>query len=166
VPRPRLRIDWLPVGEDAAGLAAYVPERAIAPDVRLGILRVSLDRDRSEFVVANDGTRAATQRTVAARRLLRRAGKGEANCAAVTGALKRKRRWWLRHGVGGRWWLWAVSQPKRNNDGLKHAHGDQAGMLSNACHSCLSASVQHRTTEPRSSPAGGLNTAIARLAIM
>src|SRR4051812_44136890 len=97
--RPRLRIEWLPVSDDAAGLAAYVSERPIAPYAVLGVLRVTVDGDRSTLVVAKDSARAATQRTVAARPLLWRARKRQANGPAMAGPLKRHRGLLLMHGV-------------------------------------------------------------------
>jgi hypothetical protein len=73
MPCPRSRVERLPVRDNAAGLAADIPEGPIAPDVLLGVFRVARDGDCSKRVVAKDRARAAAQRTVAARRLLRRA---------------------------------------------------------------------------------------------
>ena len=57
--RARLRIEWLPVSDDTARLAANVPERPIAPDVLFGVLWVALNGDGPELVVPADDARAA-----------------------------------------------------------------------------------------------------------
>lgn len=45
------RLHWLPMRDDAAGLATEIRQRSITPIVALGVFRVTLDRDRAKFVV-------------------------------------------------------------------------------------------------------------------
>ena len=79
----------LPMGDDAAGLAAKIPQRSIAPDVAFRILGMTLDRDRAKFVVGPYPACAPTQRTVATRRRFGRRRQREAHQAAVAGTVQR-----------------------------------------------------------------------------
>jgi hypothetical protein len=81
VPRARLGIERLPVGHDAARFAAQGPQGPIAPDVLLCVLGVAFNKDGSEFVVGPDAASAAAEGAVAARGLLWRRRKSEANCS-------------------------------------------------------------------------------------
>ena len=62
----------LPMGDDAANLAAHVPQSSIAPDVAFRALRMALDRHRSKLVVGPYSSRAPAQRAVATRCLVGR----------------------------------------------------------------------------------------------
>lgn len=72
VARAWRRLKRLPVGNAAAGFAAYISERAIAPDVFLGVLRMALDYDGAELIVGPNARRAPAERAIAAGRRLRR----------------------------------------------------------------------------------------------
>lgn len=65
-------VERLPVGNAAAGFAAYISERAIAPDVFLGMLRMALDYDGAKLIVGPDSRDPAAERAIAAGRRLRR----------------------------------------------------------------------------------------------
>ena len=79
----------LPVGNDAAGLAPDVLQRAITPDIAFRVLRVPLDGDRAKLVVRPYATRAPAQRAVTARRRFGRRRECKADRAAVAGTLQR-----------------------------------------------------------------------------
>jgi len=49
---------WFPMRGAPAGLAAYVAQRPIAPDVLGRVLRVSFYPNRSEFVVGPESAKA------------------------------------------------------------------------------------------------------------
>jgi hypothetical protein len=65
----RLGFERLPMCDDAANLAAHVPQGSIAPDVALRVLGMALDRHRPELVVGPYSSRAPAQRAVATRGL-------------------------------------------------------------------------------------------------
>src|SRR3546814_11717498 len=60
---------------------------------------MTLDRHRSELVIGPDASGATAERAVAARRLVWRNGKSEANCSAVTGTVERRRWRSMTHGL-------------------------------------------------------------------
>ena len=67
-----LGIKWFPMRGAAAGLAAYVAQRLVAPDVLGRIFRMSFYPNCSELVVRPESAKAPADRTVALGRLLRR----------------------------------------------------------------------------------------------
>src|SRR3546814_10586633 len=79
--------------------AAHVPQRPVAPDVAFRVFGMTLDRHRSELVIGPDASGATAERAVAARRLVWRNGKSEANCSAVTGTVERRRWRSMTHGL-------------------------------------------------------------------
>src|SRR5438105_301682 len=89
VPSARLGFQWLPVGNDAARLAAHVPQRPITPDVVFRVLGMTLNGHCSELVVGPNASRATAERAIAARSLVWRNGKSKANGSAMAGAVKR-----------------------------------------------------------------------------
>ena len=66
----RLRNERLPVRHASAGLATHCAQRLVAPDVPDGVLRVSLDSNRSELVVRPESAQAPAERAVAPGRFL------------------------------------------------------------------------------------------------
>jgi hypothetical protein len=65
-----LGFERLPMGQDAANLAAHVPQRSIAPDVAFRVLWMALDRHRPKLVVGPYSSGAPAQRAVATRGLV------------------------------------------------------------------------------------------------
>ena len=63
---------WFPMRGAPAGLAPYIAQRFVAPDVLDRILRVSFYPNRSELVVRPESAKAPAERTVALGRRLRR----------------------------------------------------------------------------------------------
>lgn len=84
-----LGFERLPVGNDAADLAAHVSQRSIAPDVAFRVLGVALDRHRPERIVGPYSARAPAQRAVAAGGLVGRSRQHKTHRSAVAGALQR-----------------------------------------------------------------------------
>ena len=96
-----LGLERLPMGADAASLAAYGPQGSIAPDVALRVLGMALDRHGPQRVIGPGSSRAPAQRTVAARGLVGRGGKRELHRSAMAGA------------VEGRCWLFVIHKDAR-----------------------------------------------------
>ena len=63
---------WFPMRGAPAGLAAYIAQRFVAPDVLGRILRMPFYLNRPELVVRPESAKAPADRTVALGRLLRR----------------------------------------------------------------------------------------------
>jgi len=57
----------LPMGDDAADLAAHVPQRSIAPDVAFRVLGMALDRHCPKLIVGPYASSAPAQRAVTTR---------------------------------------------------------------------------------------------------
>lgn len=64
--------EWLPMRGASAGLATYIAQGLVAPDVLVRILRVSFYPNRSELVVRPKSANTPADRTIALGRLLRR----------------------------------------------------------------------------------------------
>jgi len=88
MPGAGLGLQRLPMGNDAARLAAHVPQRPVTPDVAFRVLRMTLDGHRSELVVGPNASGATAERAVAARSLVWRNWKSQANCPAVAGTVE------------------------------------------------------------------------------
>lgn len=102
MPSARLGFQRLPVGHDAARLAAHVPQRPITPDVVFRVLGMTLDRHCSELVVGPDASRATAERAVATRGRVWRNWKREADCPAMAGTVERWCWQFLTHGSQSR----------------------------------------------------------------
>ena len=63
---------WFPMRGAPAGLAAHIAQCLVAPDVLVGVFRMSLYPNRPELVVRPESAKAPTQRAVALGRLLGR----------------------------------------------------------------------------------------------
>ena len=63
---------WFPMRGAPAGLAAYIAQRLVAPDVLGRILWMSFYPNCSELVIRPESAKAPADRTVALGRLLRR----------------------------------------------------------------------------------------------
>lgn len=74
MPAARLWGKWLPVRNAPAGLATQGSQRLVAPGVLGCVFRVSLDQDRSKFVVRPDSVEPPAQGAVAARAVSGTAG--------------------------------------------------------------------------------------------
>src|SRR6185437_16127513 len=83
----------LTMGNDAARLAAHIPQGSIAPDVAFRAFGMALDGHCSERVISPYSARAPAQRTVATRGFNGRRRQGQAHCSAMAASLQRWR--WL-----------------------------------------------------------------------
>src|SRR3546814_17647881 len=63
---------WLPVGNDAARLAAHAPQRPITPDVVFRVPGMTLNRHSSELVVGPKASRTTADREISAASPVRR----------------------------------------------------------------------------------------------
>src|SRR3546814_21186278 len=70
-------------------LAAHVPQRPITPDVVFRVPGMTLNRHSSELVVGPNASRTTAERAIAARSLVWRSWKSEANRSAMAGPGKR-----------------------------------------------------------------------------
>ena len=87
--RAVLGVKWLPMGNDAATLAAHIPQSSIAPDVAFRVLRMPLDSNCPKLIIGPYSSRAPAQRAVANRGLVGRSRQHEAHRSAVAGTFQR-----------------------------------------------------------------------------
>ena len=79
-----LRDKWFPMRGTPAGLATYIAQRFVAPDVLGRILRVSFYPNRSELVVHPESAKTPAEGTVAPGRFFGGRRQRETNGTAVT----------------------------------------------------------------------------------
>lgn len=103
VPSAGFGIQWFPVSDNAARFATHVPQRPVTPDIVLRVRGMTLNRHCAQLVVGPNAPGPTAERAIAARSLIWRKWKSEANCSAMTGTVKR--RCWLLVPHGSQSWV-------------------------------------------------------------